>query len=106
MNDNTKGFIYTVFGAICWGFSGFCSDYLFSVKNLSPIWVAPVRLLSASLILFIISLISIGKQTFEPLKDKKDILRLINFGTSGLIGAQFTYLMAIASSNAATATVL
>ncbi|MCI5997859.1 MAG: EamA family transporter [Peptoniphilaceae bacterium] len=106
MNNNTKGFIYTIFGAICWGFSGFCSDYLFSVKNLSPLWVAPVRLLSASLILFIISLISIGKQTFEPLKDKKDILRLINFGTSGLIGAQFTYLMAIANSNAATATVL
>lgn len=106
MNNNTKGFIFTIFGAVCWGFSGFCGDYLFSVKKLSPLFISPIRLLIASVILFVISLVTIGKKTFEPLKDKKDILRLINFGTFGLIGAQFTYLMAIAESNAATATVL
>lgn len=106
MNNNTKGFLYTILGAICWGFSGFCGDYLFSVKKISPLWVAPVRLLTASVILFVISLFVVGKKTFEPLKDKKDILRLINFGISGLVGAQFTYLMAISYSNAGTATVL
>lgn len=106
MNNNTKGFIYTIFGAICWGFSGFCSDYLFSVKKANPLFVAPVRLLVAGIILFIISIVKIKKETLSPLKNKKDILRLINFGISGLVGAQFTYLMAISYSNAATATVL
>lgn len=106
MNNNTKGFLYTILGAICWGFSRFCSDYLFSVKKISPIWVSPIRLLTASIVLFFISLFVVGKKTFEPLKDKKDILRLVNFGIFGLVGAQFTYLMAISYSNAATATVL
>lgn len=106
MNNNTKGFLYAISGAICWGFSGFCSDYLFSVKKISPLWVSPIRLLTASIILFFLSLFVVGKKTFDPLKDKKDILRLINFGISGLVGAQFTYLMAISYSNAATATVL
>lgn len=106
MSRTTKGFLSTILGAIFWGFSGFCSDYLFSVKKLSPLWVAPIRLLLASVILFIISLLVVGKKTFDPLKDKMDILRLINFGVTGLIGAQFTYLMAISYSNAATATVL
>lgn len=106
MNKSTKGFIYTILGAICWGFSGYCSDYLFSVKKLSALWVAPIRLLIASLILFCISIFTIGKKTFDPIKNKMDILRLINFGILGLVGAQFTYLMAISYSNAATATVL
>lgn len=106
MNNNTKGFVYTILGAVCWGFSGFCSDYLFSVKKISPLWVSPMRLLTASIILFFLSLFVVGKKTFDSLKDKKDILRLINFGIFGLVGAQFTYLMAISYSNAATATVL
>lgn len=106
MNNNTKGFVYTILGAVCWGFSGFCSDYLFSVKKISPLWVSPMRLLMASIILFFLSLFVVGKKTFDSLKDKKDILRLINFGIFGLVGAQFTYLMAISYSNAATATVL
>lgn len=105
-SNTTKGFLSTILGAIFWGFSGFCSDYLFSVKNLSPFWVAPFRMLISSAILFIISLFVVGNKTFEPLKDKKDILRLINFGIVGLVGAQFTYLMAISYSNAGTATVL
>ena len=65
-----------------------------------------MRLLTASIILFFLSLFVVGKKTFDSLKDKKDILRLINFGIFGLVGAQFTYLMAISYSNAATATVL
>ena len=106
MNNNTKGFICTIFGACFWGFSGFCSDFLFTIKKVNVLFVAPIRLLLASIILFIISLITIKKDTFLPLKDKKDILRLVNFGITGLIGAQFTYLMAISYSNSPTATVL
>lgn len=106
MNNNTKGFICTILGACFWGFSGFCSDFLFTIKKVNVLFVAPIRLLLASIILFIISLITIKKDTFLPLKDKKDILRLVNFGITGLIGAQFTYLMAISYSNSPTATVL
>lgn len=107
ISNVAAGTLSTIMGAICWGFSGFCCDFMFSVHHMSPLWVTPVRMILTSLLLYIICFITYGwRKTLEPLSNRYDLIRVIFFGAVGLSLAQYPYLMAISYSNAATATIL
>ena len=69
----TKYLLLTIVAAIGWGFSGTCSEHLFKTYGTNGEWLTSVRLLSAGLLLILISLASGQKQALVGiLKDKPD----------------------------------
>jgi drug/metabolite transporter (DMT)-like permease len=101
-----RGILCTLFGGICWGFSGACGQFLFTNYGLDTRWLTAIRMLSAGAILFILGLLQNRGVMKEILHKKRDCLQLILFGLLGLVTSQYTYLNAISYSNAGTATVL
>ncbi|SHH46644.1 Permease of the drug/metabolite transporter (DMT) superfamily [Anaerosphaera aminiphila DSM 21120] len=101
-----KGLIFTMLGAIFWGFSGTCGQYLLNTKGLNPQYIVNVRLVFSGVILFIISLFQNGEKTFLIFKNKNDTVKLVLFAILGILCCQYAYLQAIARTNAPTATVL
>ncbi|MBQ3032988.1 MAG: EamA family transporter [Deferribacterales bacterium] len=101
-----RGIICTLAGAVCWGFSGACGQYLFTYKNIEPDWLTVVRMITAGLILITFGMPKYGPQFLGILKNKSDRKRLVIFSIFGLMTCQYSYLTAVANSNAGTATVL
>lgn len=108
MNSNKKGVFLTILGGVLWGFSGVCGQYLISTKELDTKWLVAVRLVTAGLIMTVMSCMNgRGRKCVTSIwKDKKDMISLIMFSLFGMTACQFTYFTAIEYSNAATATVL
>ena len=106
MNQLVKGRIYTLIGAISWGLSGACGQYLMNDSAVSPIYLTALRMMIAGLVLTLFAFLKQPKQFCEVVKSPKIMGRMLFFGIFGLMLCQLTYLIAIHSSNAGTATVL
>ncbi len=107
MNKNfAKGVILTVIGGICWGFSGCFSEYLFNEKGVVSEWLTTVRLILSGIILIVFSAIRYRGKAFAFIKSRSDTLRILLYGTAGLMFCQFAYLKSIQLTNAATGTVI
>lgn len=89
-----------------WGFSGTCGQYLFTYKNLDSAWVTVTRMIFAGLLLLALASVKQHNEMKQILRDKKDRRRLFVFSIFGLMFCQYSYMTAIAYSNAGTATVL
>ncbi len=101
-----KGVLYSAAGAVGWGFSGLCSQYLFSHYAVGPAWLTAVRmLLSGAALLAFASLRGPGR-ILDIFRFRVDLLWLLAYAFAGLLLCQFTYLAAIERSNSATGTVL
>ena len=105
-NHLIKGLLLTTVGAVSWGFSGTCGQYLMSVKHIDAQYIVNARLFFAGLILILISFAKNGKNTFEIFKNKKDTATLVIFALFGMTSCQYSYLAAIYHTNAPTATVI
>lgn len=101
-----RGVLCTLAGAISWGFSGACGQYLFMNYNLDSRWLATVRMLIAGVILTVAYIIRERKQAFDIFKSTRDFFGIIIFAVLGIWLCQYTYLTAIKYTNAGTATVL
>lgn len=53
-----KYILLTIVAAIGWGFSGTCSEHLFKTYGTNGEWLTSIRLLTAGLLLILISLAS------------------------------------------------
>ena len=106
MDELVKGRIYTLIGAISWGLSGACGQYLMNDSGASPIYLTALRMVIAGLVLTLFACLKQPKQFREVVKSPKIMGRMLFFGIFGLMLCQLTYLFAIHSSNAGTATVL
>ena len=106
LNKMVKGRIYTLIGAIGWGLSGACGQYLMNDSAVSPIYLTALRMMIAGLVLTLFAFLKQPKQFCEVVKSPKIMGRILFFGIFGLMLCQLTYLFAIHSSNAGTATVL
>lgn len=106
LSNTSKGIILTLTGAICWGFSGACGEYLFSEKELNPLWLTVVRMIIAGILIIILSFHKYSHQFIGIIKNKKDRIILVIFAIFGLMTCQYTYLEAVNATNAGTATVL
>ena len=106
MDELVKGRIYTLIGAISWGLSGACGQYLMNDSAVSPIYLTALRMMIAGLVLTLFAFLKQPKQFCEVVKSPKIMRRILFFGIFGLMLCQLTYLFAIHSSNAGTATVL
>ena len=101
-----RGVICAVLGAVSWGFSGTCSQYMFTHYEISSTWLTSMRMFLSGIVLLIMCLCGQRKQLLGLLKNRRDMAREVVFAVAGLMFVQFTYLTAIQYSNSATATVL
>ncbi len=106
MTKQKRGTLCAIIGGICWGFSGCCGQFLFSQKGLDSGWLTVVRLISAGVILTVISYFTQRDKLIGALRDKEDLTKIVLFGVLGMMFCQFSYMNAIALTNAATATVI
>ncbi|MGN1008706.1 MAG: DMT family transporter [Butyricicoccus sp.] len=100
------GFLMAFFGGCLWGFSGACSQYLFTRCSLTSDWLVPWRLIIAGSLMVLVSFLRKGKEAFAIWRTPRHARILLLFGLLGMSGCQYTYLTAIQHSNAGTATVL
>ena len=91
---------------VLWGLSGVFGQYLFQQRGISAEWLVTTRLLIPGSLMLIISFAGSREKTLAIFKDKKDTRRLVIFAIFGLMAVQLTYFVAIAKSNAPTATIL
>lgn len=106
MTTTTKGVLATLAGCIGWGFSGACGQYLFTNYDFTASWLTSVRMLSAGVLLTAYGWYKCNAQWRQMLANRRDMLHLVAFALLGLLLCQYTYLEAVANTNAGTATVL
>ncbi len=106
MNRKARGIIFTLAGGICWGFSGCCGQYLFTEHDFDSKLLTVIRMLASGAILLAVSLVRYRGELFAVLRDRRDMLRILLYAIFGMMLCQYSYLTAIAYTNAATATVI
>ncbi|HIX32261.1 MAG TPA: DMT family transporter [Firmicutes bacterium] len=106
LKDKQKGYLYAAAGAVGWGFSGVCSQYLFGHYGLEAGWLTAVRMLLSGAALLLIAAPRGAGQLTGVFRRRQDVFWLLAFALLGLLLCQYTYLLAIQYSNSATATVL
>lgn len=105
MNKKT-GYFLTVFGAVCWAFSGACGQYLFQHRGLDADWLVSVRLTMAGLLLVLYSLARWHSGAVRMFRSRRSIGGVLVFAVFGMAMCQYSYFRSIELSNAATATTL
>lgn len=101
-----RGVFCGILGAVFWGVSGVCSQFLFQNYQVDSIWLTVVRMLSAGTILLAVALLTQKKKALAIFGQPKEVGHLVVFALGGLLLCQFSYLTAIQHSNSGTATVL
>lgn len=104
--EKKTGYVLTVFGAVCWAFSGACGQYLFDHHGLNADWLVSVRLTMAGLLLVLYSLGRFRGDAVKLFRSKRSVGSLIIFAVFGMAMCQYSYFRSIELSNAATATTL
>lgn len=105
MNKKT-GYFLTVFGAVCWAFSGACGQYLFQHRGLDADWLVSVRLTMAGLLLVLYSLARWRSGAVQMFRSRRSMGGVLVFAVFGMAMCQYSYFRSIELSNAATATTL
>lgn len=104
--EKKTGYVLTVFGAICWAFSGACGQYLFQHRGLDANWLVSVRLTMAGLLLVLYSLARWRGGAVRIFRTRRSVGALLVFAVFGMAMCQYSYFRSIELSNAATATTL
>ena len=96
MKDHkVRGFLYTIAGAVGWGFSGTCCQYLFQNYEINTAWLVSARLLMGGAVILLAELFRKKGRIFEIFREWKEVLKLLFLGIGGLLFCQFAYLVAI-----------
>ena len=105
--ENVKrGMVCATIGALSWGLSGTCGQYLFMHYTIDALLLTNIRMLGAGIVLMIL-VISLQRHTLTALlHNRRDMAQLAAFSVLGLVTCQLTYLSAIQYANSGTATVL
>ena len=106
MSGRTVGVVSTLAGAALWGFSGTCSQFLLSNYAISSLFITMVRMLGAGVLFLLFILVRERAAVAVIIRDSWARRRFVLFGVAGLYLCQLTYVIAIAHTNAGTATVM
>lgn len=102
----TKGIFYATLGALGWGISGICSQYLFMNYDVDSSWVTAVRMVLSGILLLGFGGIKDKDKLIKIWTVPKDVVWLFAFAILGLLMVQYAFISAIKYSDTATATVL
>ena len=75
-----KGMLLIALGAVLWGFSGMCSQFVQQQRMMSAEWVVAMRLVIAGVITVVVAFYQGRTSIFKVFSDWKDTLRLVIFG--------------------------
>lgn len=101
-----RGVICTLLGAVAWGFSGTCVQYLFASTSMDALVLTTIRELGAGLV-FVAVLLARDRDVLRRMLASRDtVRRLLVFGSCGLFLNSALYASTILHTNAGTATVL
>ena len=104
--NNMRGLFFASFGAISWGISGVCSQYLFMNYNINSSWLTATRMVLSGIVLLILAAFKQKDKVIKIWTVPKDVCWLFAFSILGLLMCQYTFVSAIKYSDSATATVL
>lgn len=99
------GIVCACFGALCWGLSGTCAQFLFEGYGISVPNMTVVRNLVAALLFFIAIAAYNRKDACKMLRERRNWGPLVAYGAA-LFFTQLLYMSAIDVMNAGTVTVL
>ena len=105
-NRQVEGIVSTLAGAIAWGLSGTCVQYLFAHSAIDSLLLTALRQLGAGIMFMAVLLTAHRPQLREMASDPDTRRRLLIFGTAGLFLNSTLYATTISYTNAGTATVL
>lgn len=100
------GIILVLSCGIMWGVSGVLGQYVFGVSDANATQLTLARLAITGVFLLLAALIKKDKRALAIWSKPRDIVSLIFFSLTGIMGVQFTYFASIEHSNAATGTVI
>lgn len=101
-----RGLFFASLGAMSWGISGVCSQYLFMNYDVDSSWLTAIRMFLSGILLLILSAFKDKDKLIKIWTIPKDVGWLFAFAILGLLMCQYTYVSAIKYSDSATATVL
>lgn len=104
MSKTMKGTLMTLIAGIAWGLSGACGQYLMA-HGFTAIGLTTIRLVFSGAVLLLLAFLADKEKVRAFLSDRSSYLPLLLFAFLGLLMTQLTYLEAIESTNAGTATV-
>lgn len=105
-NKNMIGLFFASMGALSWGISGVCSQYLFMNYDIDSSWLTAIRMTLSGIVLLILAAFKDKDKVIKIWTVPKDICWLFAFAILGLLMCQYTFVSAIKYSDSATATVL
>ena len=76
------GMILASLAASLWSISGISGEILFKKYNFSSDWLVSTRTLISGILLFLIVIFIEKKSVLKPLKNKRDIIGIILFGSA------------------------
>ena len=101
-----RGMLLASLAPSLWAISGISGEILFKKYNFSSDWLVSIRTLISGILLFVIVIFIEKKSVLKPLKNKKDFIGIILFGTAGMYLVQHTYFKTIELSNVSFSTIL
>lgn len=101
-----SGGTLAIFAAVLWGVSGTFGQFMIQQKQVNVEWIITVRMLTAGVILLVISFFNPKSDMWRIWRSRRDSVQLVIFGLTGMLAVQYTFFLSIKHSNAATATIL
>ncbi len=107
MTATRKGMIYCILSGAAWGLAGCCGQYLFETSRWDVDFLIPVRVALAGVVMLLLARkVEGGAAARRVFATRRNVLDVLIFGVLGIGLCQYSYYVAIAESNATTATVL
>ena len=103
--NRIKGIAMIITGSVFWGATGPMMEWMMHEYSLTPTFVSTLRLMLAGLMLLLFLKLK-GVKVTSIFKGRIWIRPLVLFSIFGMLGAQFTFVSAIAASDAVVATLL
>lgn len=105
-NHVMRGAVCALLGGAAWGFSGTCAQLLLNNFGIPSLWVTCVRLAIAAVVFMLLAVALDGRTLRACLRDVRSLVQIALFAVFGVVFTQMSYLLAIANTNAGTATVI
>ncbi len=102
----TRGIVFAILGALCWGFSGTCASVLTTRYEIDVFWIVCMRLMVAGPVFLAVALSLDRKRLADLLRNPRMIAHAVVFSIVGVLLIQYSYTAAIKYTNTGTALLL
>lgn len=101
-----RGVICALIGAICWGFSGTCSQLLMDVHGAPAGWITSARMLICAAIFLLAAVVKDRDKLMAMLRDWRSVVWILVYAIFGVLLTQISYLNVIKYTSAGVGTTL